>query len=242
MSRILGVGLLVVAMVAACSSGPSEEVQAFCDTFVQVEAAFGGEPDPATIGGLLDTLDASAPSQVAGAVGTMTTAARAVLESGDFALFESDEFGAANDSVDEYMVEECGYETVSVTARDYAFEGAPDALDAGVVAIEFGNDGSEFHEIAILKKNDGVTESFDELLQLPEDEAMAKVTMVGIEFAEPGGSGTTFADLSAGEYAFVCFIPVGATPENLPALESGEFAGGPPHFTQGMIAEFTVEG
>lgn len=242
MHRMMGAGLVVVLLAAACSSGPSDEVLAFCDTFVEVETAFGGEPDPATIGGLLDTLDASAPSEVAGAVGTMTTAARAVLESGDFALFESDEFAAANDSVDEYMVEECGYETVSITARDYAFEGAPDSLDAGIVAIEFGNNGSEFHEVAVLRKNDDVTESFEELLALPEEEAMAKATMVGIEFAEPGGSGTTFVDLSAGDYAFICFIPVGATPENLPALESGEFEGGPPHFTQGMIAEFTVEG
>lgn len=238
----MGIGLVVLVVAAACSSGPSEEVLAFCDTFVEVEAAFGGEPDPATIGGLLDSLDSSAPPEVADSVGTMTTAARAVLETGDFALFESDEFSVANDAVDDYMVEECGYETVSVTARDYAYEGAPDELDAGMVAIEFGNDGSEFHEIAILKKNDGVTESFEELLALPEDEAMAKVTMLGIEFAEPGGSGTTYADLSAGDYAFICFIPVGATPENLPALESGEFEGGPPHFTQGMIAEFTVEG
>ena len=39
----------------------------------------------------------------------------------------------------------------------------------------------------------------------------------------------------------VCFLPVGATPDNMEALESGELQG-PPHFTEGMVEEFTVEG
>ena len=39
----------------------------------------------------------------------------------------------------------------------------------------------------------------------------------------------------------VCFLPVGATPDNMEALESGELQG-PPHFSQGMLEEFTVAG
>ncbi|HSJ85276.1 MAG TPA: hypothetical protein VLA91_15860 [Acidimicrobiia bacterium] len=34
---------------------------------------------------------------------------------------------------------------------------------------------------------------------------------------------------------------VGATPDNMEALESGELQG-PPHFTEGITEEFTVEG
>ena len=48
-------------------------------------------------------------------------------------------------------------------------------------------------------------------------------------FAPPGEGGSTLAELSAGDYAMICFIPVGGGED------------GPPHFTQGMIHEFTVE-
>lgn len=240
--RMAALSAAMVLAAAACSSGPSEEVSAFCDTFVEVLAAFGGEPDPTAIGGLLDELDSTAPDALTDDVGTLTTAARSVLETGDFALFESEEFVAADEAVDGYMVDECGFETIEVTAIDYGFENVPESMDAGTVAVEFTNDGTEAHELAVMRINDGVTESLDELLALPEEEVGSKVTFVGGDFAMPGGSATTFLDLDPGQYAFICFVPVGATPENLPALESGEFEGGPPHFTQGMVAQFTVEG
>ena len=62
-------------------------------------------------------------------------------------------------------------------------------------------------------------------------------------FAEPGGTGQDVFDLSAaGDYVVVCFIPVGSTPEAIAEAEaSGVEVEGPPHFTQGMFQEFTVE-
>ena len=65
--------------------------------------------------------------------------------------------------------------------------------------------------------------------------------MPGASFAAPGESDTLFVDLEPGRYVIVCFLPVGATPDNMEALESGELQG-PPHFTEGMVEEFTVEG
>jgi hypothetical protein len=45
-----------------------------------------------------------------------------------------------------------------------------------------------------------------------------------------------------GRYGPVCFFPVGSTPEALAAAEeSSQDIEAPPHFTQGMLAEFTVE-
>ena len=73
-----------------------------------------------------------------------------------------------------------------------------------------------------------------ELLALPEEEAMAKVDMVAAVFAPPGDESYSVADLEAGDYAMVCFIPTGASEENPEGT-------GPPHFIQGMLAEFTVE-
>jgi len=65
--------------------------------------------------------------------------------------------------------------------------------------------------------------------------------MPGASFAAPGESDTLFVDLEPGGYVIVCFLPVGATPDNMEALESGELQC-PPHFTEGMVEEFTVEG
>jgi hypothetical protein len=40
----------------------------------------------------------------------------------------------------------------------------------------------------------------------------------------------------------VCFIPVGSTPEaDKAAQDAGRDVEGPPHFTRGMKAEFTVK-
>lgn len=93
----------------------------------------------------------------------------------------------------------------------------------------------EVHEMVLLRKNDGVTETFDELLALPEEEAMEKVTMVGLAGpVPPGEPGYAVVDLDAGEYMAVCFIPVGTLSFDGPPPE------GPPHMMQGMVHQLTV--
>ena len=62
---------------------------------------------------------------------------------------------------------------------------------------------------------------------------MEMITTVGGAFAQPGGKTGLVADLTAGDYVAVCFIPVGTT-----SLDST--SEGPPHAMQGMVAEFTV--
>ena len=66
------------------------------------------------------------------------------------------------------------------------------------------------------------------------------MTQAGGAFAAPGTEGYTAMELEPGRYMAICFLPEGATPENLPKLESGEIDGAP-HFTLGMISEFSVE-
>ena len=62
----------------------------------------------------------------------------------------------------------------------------------------------------------------------------AQIEFVAAGFAEPGDTGTVYADVKKpGRYAAVCFIPTGT---------HGDTEGdGPPHFVQGMVAEFTVD-
>ena len=120
-------------------------------------------------------------------------------------------------------------DTVEVTAKDYAFE-APDSFKAGELAFHLKNISTgEQHVMVLLRKNDGVDLSFDELLKLPEDQAEAKTTEFGFAFAPPGGDSSALVDLKPGSYAMVCFLPIGGK------------EGAPPHFTQGMVHEFTVE-
>lgn len=82
---------------------------------------------------------------------------------------------------------------------------------------------------------------------------MSMVTPTAFAFAFPGNVSYSTADLTPGRYFALCFLPDGATPEVLMQLEEAGVDGpedtipadfevelGPPHFTKGMIHEFTV--
>lgn len=241
--------MLVVGMVAAaCSSGPSAEATAFCDDYVAIQALIATGPDEAdpmpfveeTTSGL-EGLKADAPEEISGAV---TGMADALLE--PVANLDEEAFYAATTSeayvedtavIDGFVVDECEFSSIEVTAIDYAYEADLEGVEPGQVAFDFSNEGTEFHELALLRINDDTTETVEELLQLPEEEAMAKTTFTGVSFAAPGQGSTMYADLEPGRYVMICFVPQGST-----SLEAAETADGPLHFTQGMLTEFTVEG
>lgn len=110
-------------------------------------------------------------------------------------------------------------------------------MSAGLVALRFTTDGEEPHEILLFRKNDAVTESFDEILELPEgQERRMRMTLVGAAFADRGDSYATVFEAEAGEYIALCFLSVGATAEG--PREEGD---SPPHWVEGMRSEFTVE-
>jgi hypothetical protein len=149
----------------------------------------------------------------------------------------SPEFFESYGEMLEIVKSECGFTELDVAATNYAFGGIPEALPSGPVVVTFENLADEYHEILILRKQDGVTLSASELLQLPEDEAMTMVEEVGAAFAPPGQSGYTATEFESGDYVAVCFIPEGATEE---AFASGAELDGMPHAMLGMVAEFTV--
>jgi hypothetical protein len=223
-------------------TGDQGSADPVCGPYLEVTAQFNGEPDPATLTAALDEVDANTPDELTDVLGTMTSAAREVLESGgqDFAPFETPEFMAAQTEVDGWVFENCAFDaTYEVIATEYAFEGLPEEVEPGLVAVRLVNEGQEAHEIGIARKAEGTTETWQELLELPEEEAESKVVFVGGGFAPMSGSeGYAFLDLSeSGEYAALCFIPTGTV-----MSEDGEVTegSGPPHFVQGMIAEFNV--
>ncbi|MBK5223291.1 MAG: hypothetical protein JJE52_10540 [Acidimicrobiia bacterium] len=136
-------------------------------------------------------LASNAPAEIADAATVMTAAVTSVLDSGgqDFSALETPEFATAQAEVDPYVFENCEFDSaVEVTGVDFGFTGLPETLDDGRVAILFTNEGAEAHEIIVMRRNDGVTDSFEELLALPEDQAMAKVTPAGGAFAPTTGA------------------------------------------------------
>ncbi len=235
---------------ATSSSEAAADPAAFCEASVDVEAAFSmGPPVDDTappeeqqaaleefagqVEPLLARAEETAPEEVSGHVDTAVGLIRDALAGGDPATLESPEYQEADDGIDEYMLAECGYEQLEATGVDYEYEGIPETVEAGVVAVTFTNEGEELHEIGIARINDDVTMPVEELLAMPEEQVFSMITFTGTAFAEPGSSDTTFLRLEPGRYGAACFIPEGTTHEH-----EGD---GPPHSTLGMFAEFTAE-
>lgn len=207
------------------------DVDGFCQAELAAEAAATSE-DPATAGPAFEALSAAAPPGIQPAVDAVIAAA----SSGDT---ESDEFNDSYATLISYVKDHCGFADLEVSTTEYAFGGVPSILDAGPVVITNTNVGDEFHEVLLLRVDDGVTESIEDIVALPEEEAMQKATVAGVAFAAPGTSGYSAVDLAPGHYAAICFLPQGATPEHMEAIQAGEFDGAP-HFTLGMLSEFDV--
>ena len=122
---------------------------------------------------------------------------------------------------------------MEVKAADYAFQGVPNELDRGVTSFEFENGGTEVHEMVLFRRNDGVTETVEQLLAMPEEEVETKTTMVAATGGAPGATEYAIAELSEGTYAMLCFVPEGTTSEDA-------YTDGQPHFMRGMVFEFSV--
>jgi len=246
---------LLVLGVAACGDDDDETTTttegaaapvegdgaAFCDALVDFNSAVNNieldetssEEDIKAVGEeiapMFDTVAENAPDAVADLADELNATVQPLLE-GDAEAFNAD---GTFETYTEFLgdsVGTCDFNSVDVSAVDYAFEGAPDTVAAGTVAFNLTNDSEgEEHEMVVLRRADGVDLTWAELLDLPEEEAMTNAEFKAAAFAPPGASGATLAELEAGDYAMVCFIPVGGGED------------GPPHFTQGMIHEFTVE-
>jgi hypothetical protein len=165
----------------------------------------------------------------------LQTTIEEVADSGDYEAFDAPDVDAANDRLHQFELANCGWNVLEITAQDFSFGGLPDEVPTGPTSFEVENHGEDAHELVLIKRAEGVTEPVEELLELPDDEVMDKVSFLGVAEPVPGGEGTYLvADLEPGEYVAICFIPTGTRSLDGPPPE------GPPHFAQGMVAEFTV--
>ena len=222
---------------AACGGDDDDDAGAFCEAEIELESAIGAE-DAEAIGPAFEAVSDAAPEDIADAVDT------AVAEAERFLAEDSDptpKFEAAYAEMMTFMKEECGYTDLALTTTEYNFAGLPGEVDAGPAVVTIENLGQEFHEVALMRINDDVTESVEELLALPQEEAEAKVANVASGFAPPGATGYTAADLTPGRYVAMCFVPQGFTMEAMEQMESGGAEpDGQPHAMLGMVHEFTV--
>jgi hypothetical protein len=125
---------------------------------------------------------------------------------------------------------------LTVKATEYNFDVTGTAA-GGFNKVTFENDGKEPHILVAVKLQPGktVADALPLLEQQGEPDPTATAAVFdgdpGTAFygtpglLAPGGSETTIADLPAGNYAFVCFLP---SPD------------GQPHFSLGMAKDFTV--
>ena len=220
---------------AAAGAGESGDVKKFCKTSVTIDAAPEG-PTPR----LLERFRTTAPTEIAE---TVDSAVTTFEESGEGA-FEDEAFVASLREIDQFLLDNCDYEQVDVTMQEYAFDGIPDEIEKGTVAFNLTNEGSELHEFVVVRLKGDAT--LDDLLELPEDateEDFAEFAseVPGGGFAIPGQSDLALVNFKrTGNYVAACFVPVGSTDEA--AAEAADEAGAPPHFIEGMAAEFEVTG
>lgn len=207
-----------------------------CDALVAAQGALHQAPrEPDAMGPYLEA-EVSPHTQVLvdGLDGELAAAARTVHDSlselgagGDPSILESPELTGAQTEIGAALHDGCDWATVDLTAREYDFQGVPDELPAGRYGFALENVGVEEHEMVLFRRNDGVTESFEELAELG-DAMMEKVSFTGVAFGGPDTTSYAAVDLEPGTYFLVCFIPVGGGQD------------GPPHFLEGMQATLEV--
>jgi len=227
-------------------AGVAPELAAYCDAALALETI----PDPPLDASSSDSeaaawvrdelqprveaVVAAAPAEIADDLITQAAAVENAAATGDFGYFGGADVDAAEARTHAFDLANCGWNQQPVEATEYSFGDVPASLAAGPTSFELTNVGAEVHEIVLARKNPGVTESVADILARPEDEARSMITEVGSVYADPGEADYRVVDLEPGDYVMVCFVPVGVTSSDVVAPE------GPPHHTQGMVAEFTV--
>jgi hypothetical protein len=137
-----------------------------------------------------------------------------------------------------------GLAVLDVRAVDYGYDVDRAALASGSFALHFVNGGQEQHEISVISVPAG-TSTADAVFALKTANATDLASLPGgyaplghLAFEGPGMAGdyTLATNLPPGQYAFVCFLPVGG----LDDFGNPKAPGAEPHTARGMVSTFTV--
>ena len=226
-----------LAAPAVATAATSSATTKFCDANFAISTLFNqltGDETAKQLKAFAKKLNphlTAAQKSAASEIKADVQSAVKALKTDPSSLFTDDSVGQAGAAIDAWAVENCDYQIVDVTAADYSFTGVPSELSTGKTVVQMTNTGAEPHVMVVVrKKTDATTE---EILALPEEEALKQVEEIGSAFAPAGGSGTGYMELKkTGDYIALCPIPQGSTD----AAEGS----GPPHFVEGMVTDFTV--
>jgi uncharacterized cupredoxin-like copper-binding protein len=117
--------------------------------------------------------------------------------------------------------------TDTIHLKDYGFQtGRP--LSAGSHSILVVNDGPQVHEMVLLKLMPGksVKDFGDWATTGGMKGPPPALPIGGAGLMEPGGSSLISADLTPGDYGYICFVP--------------DSKDGKPHLAHGMVSQFAV--
>jgi hypothetical protein len=117
----------------------------------------------------------------------------------------------------------------TVTAEEYEF--TVEGLTAGPTSVRFENDGEQLHHFIAAPMSPGATIDDVRTFFTTEGEPTGPPPLdfekgVGVPVMDSGKAVVADLEFEAGNYAFVCFI--------------NDRAGGPPHFTLGMLQQVEV--
>jgi hypothetical protein len=111
-----------------------------------------------------------APDPIKADVATLLALADQGASTGDSATSTSEDLQTADRNIDQYMLRECRYGQISITATDDAYQGIPAMVGSGAVGLTLDNRGREAQQVLIVRINDDVNEPFSTLLDLPPDQ------------------------------------------------------------------------
>ena len=251
--------------------GSDAKLAKACDANIEIDKGFGkvfadipqseGPPTPEVSKKITDginqfvlphveAVENNAPEEIADEIKIGAKSVRQFRDDPATNPFEEEKVDEAVGEIDEYFFENCDYEKLTVSAKEYEFSQVPDEVETGDLAVKLDNEGKEVHEFVVLTRKEGVTESFDDILALEEGQAQEKVIFVSGADAEPGEEGYgIFSFEKPGDYIAVCFVSKGTTGEDedeespSPGASPGPAGAqeeGEPHFRLGMKKEFKV--
>lgn len=129
------------------------------------------------------------------------------------------------DTVDHPAAKQGNPATVTVGAKDYAFE-APDQIPAGPTTFRLTNYGKELHQAQLIRFEHGKTvEDLAKALKTPGPPPSWVKFVGGPNGIGPGQEANATAVLAPGRYAYICYIP---SPDGIM------------HAAKGMIRPFEV--
>jgi uncharacterized cupredoxin-like copper-binding protein len=118
--------------------------------------------------------------------------------------------------------------TDTIHLKDYGFQSAR-PISAGNHSILVVNDGPQVHEMVMLKLMPGKSvEDFGDWATTGGMKGPPPALPIGgAGLMEPGTSSLVSADLTPGDYGYICFVP--------------DAKDGKPHVAHGMVRQFTVQ-